>query len=258
VTVRCEGLSKSFATRAGLVSALEDVSFAARPEEFLCIVGPSGCGKTTLLKVIAGLVRPTGGRVMFETEPAGGRLRAALVFQEHDLFPWMTVLDNAAFSLETRGIARRVRRERVRALVDRVGLGPFAASYPHELSVGMRQRVAILRALIADPEILLLDEPFGALDAQTRLVLQAELLSAWRDHKKLVIHVTHDIDEALRLADRILVMSGRPGRIREEIPVPASRPRDVSSPEPPELAGLKRRIWAILQDEVRASLSVPE
>jgi NitT/TauT family transport system ATP-binding protein len=241
----------------GVVSALDDVTFDARPQEFLCVVGPSGCGKTTLLKLIAGLRRPTRGRIVLQPGRSSAEPRAVLVFQEHELFPWMTVLDNVAFGLETRGAARRERRERARASLDRVGLGRFARSYPHELSVGMRQRVAILRALVVNPDILLLDEPFGALDAQTRLVLQAELLDVWREHRTLVIHVTHDIDEAVLLGDRVLVMSGRPGRIREEIPVPLARPRDLAGHDAPELAEIRSRIWKILRDEVLTSLSMP-
>jgi NitT/TauT family transport system ATP-binding protein len=253
---RCEILSKTYDTRNGHVAALSDVTFSLAEQEFLCLVGPSGCGKTTLLKLIAGLLKPTSGQICFDHNSANDRPRVALVFQEHGLFPWMKVLDNAAFGLEMQGVGRQERRERARAFIEKVGLAEFADSYPHELSVGMRQRVAIARAFVADPEILLMDEPFGSLDAQTRLVLQGELLRIWKDHRKMVLYVTHDIDEAVLLGDRVLVMSGRPGTIREDIPVPLGRPRDLLSRENPETAEIRWHIWQTLRDEVHKSLHV--
>ncbi len=253
----CQRLCKVYQTRSRAVPALEDVSFSVGEQEFVCIVGPSGCGKTTLLKLIAGLLRPTAGQVIFDTPSADKRPRTALVFQEHGLFPWMTVLDNVALGLEMQGVGRQERRHRARAFIGKAGLAPFADSYPHELSVGMRQRVGIARAFVADPQMLLMDEPFGSLDAQTRLVLQEELLKIWKDHRKLVIYVTHDIEEAVLLGDRVLVMTGRPGRIREEIPIPLPRPRDLSAKEQPEVRGIKWHIWKILEEEVRKSLWIP-
>ena len=253
----CQHLGKAYQTRSGVVPALEDVTFTIRGQEFVCIVGPSGCGKTTLLKLIAGLLEPTSGRIIFDAKPADDRPRSALVFQEHGLFPWMTVLDNVAFGLEMQGVGRQERRGWARAFIEKVGLAPFAHSYPHELSVGMRQRVGIARAFVADPEILLMDEPFGSLDAQTRLVLQEELLRIWKDHQKLVVYVTHDIEEAVLLGDRVLVMTGRPGRIREEIPIPLGRPRDLSAREQPDVMEIKWHIWKMLEDEVRKSLWIP-
>jgi NitT/TauT family transport system ATP-binding protein len=253
----CEHLSKTYQTRNGIVPALEDVIFSVTGQEFVCIVGPSGCGKTTLLKLIAGLLEPTSGQIVFNAEPADGRPRSALVFQEHGLFPWMTVLDNVAFGLEMRGMGRQERRDQARAFVEQVGLASFANSYPHELSVGMRQRVGISRAFVADAPILLMDEPFGSLDAQTRLVLQEELLRIWKDHQKLVVYVTHDIEEAVLLGDRVLVMTGRPGSIREEIPIPLPRPRALSAKEQPEVMEIKWHIWKMLEDEVRKSLWIP-
>lgn len=250
----CQRLGKVYQTRSGAVPALEDVTFSIRGREFVCIVGPSGCGKTTLLKLIAGLLEPTSGRIVFDTEPADGRPRTALVFQEHGLFPWMTVLDNVAFGLEMQGLGRQERRDRARAHIDQMGLTTFAESYPHELSVGMRQRVGIARAFVADPQMLLMDEPFGSLDAQTRLVLQEELLRIWKDHQKLVVYVTHDIEEAVLLGDRVLVMTGRPGRIREEIPIPLGRPRDPSARGQSEVTEIVWNIWKMLEDEVRKSL----
>jgi len=253
----CQHLVKAYQTRNGVVLALEDVSFRIEEEEFVCIVGPSGCGKTTLLKLIAGLLEPTSGQILFDAEPADGRPRSALVFQDHGLFPWMTVLDNVAFGLEMQGVERQERRNRARAFIEKVGLVPFADNYPHELSVGMRQRVGVARAFVADPQMLLMDEPFGSLDGQTKLVLQEELLRIWKDHRKLVVYVTHDIEEAVLLGDRVLVMSGRPGQIREEIPILLGRPRDLSNRKRLEIAEIKWHIWKILKDEVRKNLWMP-
>jgi NitT/TauT family transport system ATP-binding protein len=253
----CQRLSKAYQTRSRVVPALEDVTFSVVEQEFVCIVGPSGCGKTTLLKLIAGLLEPTSGRIIFAAEPADGRPRSALVFQEHGLFPWMTVVDNVAFGLEMQGVGREERRARARAFIEQVGLASFADSYPHELSIGMRQRVGIARAFVADAPILLMDEPFGSLDAQTRLVLQEELLRIWKDHQKLVVYVTHDIEEAVLLGDRVLVMTGRPGRIGEVIPIPLGRPRDLSAGEQPDVTEIKWHIWKMLKDEVRKSLWIP-
>jgi NitT/TauT family transport system ATP-binding protein len=251
----CLALSKVFRTRNGSVHALDEATFSAASQEFLCIVGPSGCGKTTLLKIIAGLLVPTSGKVVFERPRQDHRPRSAMVFQEHGLFPWMTVLDNVAFGLEMQGVPRRERRRRAQVFVEQVGLRPFRRSYPHELSVGMRQRVGIARAFLADPEMLLMDEPLGSVDAQTKRVLQEELLKIWEHHQKLVVYVTHDIEEAVLLGDRVLVMTGRPGRIREELSIPLKRPRHLGK-DAPEIAELKWHIWKMLEDEVRKSLGV--
>ena len=250
----CSQLRKSFPTRNGPVLALDDVTFGAEREEFLCIVGPSGCGKTTLLKAIAGLVEPSSGSISFNGETPDGRLRTALVFQEHGLFPWMTLLDNVAFGLEMQGISRAERRARAREFLGKVGLVSFADNYPHELSVGMRQRANIARAFLADPRILLMDEPLGSLDAQTKVVLQEELLRVWKEYRKLVVYVTHDIREAVLLSDRVLVMSGRPSRVHEQIDVPLDRPRDLTDTTGPEVNELVRHIWQMLHTEVRDAL----
>jgi NitT/TauT family transport system ATP-binding protein len=252
----CHLLSKTYHTLNRQVAALQDVTFGMARREFLCVVGPSGCGKTTLLRIIAGLLEPTSGQITFDQQTVGNRPRCALVFQEHGLFPWISVLDNAAFGLEMQGVERQERRERARAFIDKVGLAAFANNYPHELSVGMRQRVAIARAFVADPEILLMDEPFGSLDAQTRLVLQEELLRVWQDDRKMVLYVTHDIDEAVLLGDRVLVMSGRPGTILKDIPVPLDRPRDPLRREERDTAGIRWQIWETLRDEVLKSLHI--
>ena len=259
----CRQVSHTFESRRGPIQALDGISFRARPHEFVCVVGPSGCGKTTLLKIIAGLLRPTAGTIEFGLNgqswtPANGRAwpQNALVFQEHGVFPWMSVADNVAFGLEMRRVARGERQSRARAFLDRVGIGAFADNYPHELSVGMRQRVGIARAFVADVPILLMDEPFGSLDAQTKLLLQEELLRIWREDRKLVVFVTHDLEEAVRLGDRVLVMTGRPGRIREEIPVRVPRPRSgVRNPR--HVAEIAWHIWQLLRDEARRSFSAP-
>lgn len=252
----CIELSKSYISRGAEVTALQAVEFAVREQEFVCIVGPSGCGKTTLLKIIAGLVEPTNGKIVFSIPQSNGHLRSAMVFQEQGLFPWMSVQDNVAFGLETQGVGLQERRQLARDFITKVGLSGFMHSFPHELSGGMRQRVAILRAFLANPHILLMDEPFGALDSQTRLVMQEELLRIWRDHRKTVIYVTHDIEEAILLGDRVLVMSGRPGRIRQEIDIPLARPRHLANRDHPEVAEIRWHIWKMLEDEVRKDLSI--
>jgi NitT/TauT family transport system ATP-binding protein len=252
---RCEEISHRFASSAGPVPALEGVTFTANPHEIVSIVGSSGCGKTTLLRIIAGLIRPERGRIVFGSDPEDRRPRSDLVFQEHGTFPWMTVRDNVGFGLEMLGTPRAERRERAMEFVDRVGLRPFALHYPHELSVGMRQRVGIARAFVSGAPVLLMDEPFGALDAQTRWVLQEELLDIWQRDRKLVVFVTHDIEEAVLLGDRVLVMTGQPGRIREEIEVGLGRPRHLPR-DRETVSDLTWHIWQLLKEEVRSGLSV--
>jgi NitT/TauT family transport system ATP-binding protein len=252
----CIALSKSYPGRSGPVPALQETTFSVGEREFACIVGPSVCGKSTLLKIIAGLLSPSSGRIVHNGSGESGRLHNALVFQEHGLFPWMTVLDNVAFGLEMQGVGRKERRRRAGAFVEQVGLAGFADSYPHELSVGMRQRAGIARAFVTDPQMLLMDEPLGSVDAQTKRVLQEELLRIWEDHQKLVLYVTHDIEEAVVLGDRVLVMTGRPGRIRADVSVPLPRPRHVGR-DRPEVAEIKWNIWKMLEDEVRRGLSSP-
>jgi NitT/TauT family transport system ATP-binding protein len=239
-------------------TALAGVSFAARGAEFVSIVGPSGCGKTTLLKIVAGLIEPSSGHISFDGAPVQKKLRTSLVFQDHGLLPWYDVLENVALGLRFQSGDRVAAREQARHFIVQVGLERFLHHHPHELSIGMRQRVGIARAFVADPEILLLDEPFGSLDAQTKLVLQQELLRIWQEHRKLVVHVTHDIEEAILLSDRIVVMSGRPGRIREEIAVSFARPRSLDVLGAPEANEIRNRIWDILEEEVRRSLWVPQ
>jgi NitT/TauT family transport system ATP-binding protein len=254
---RVEEIAKEYGSGSSRTTALAGVTLAARGAEFVSIVGPSGCGKTTLLKIIAGLVAPTSGTIAFDDDGASRQLRSALVFQDHGLLPWYDVLENVALGLRFQGGDREMALARARHFIVQVGLERFLHHKPHELSIGMRQRVGVARAFVADPHILLLDEPFGSLDAQTRLVLQQELLRIWQDHRKLVVHVTHDIDEAILLSDRIVVMSGRPGRIRAEIAVPFARPRHLDVLATAEAVQIRHRVWSILEEEVRESLCVP-
>jgi NitT/TauT family transport system ATP-binding protein len=179
-----------------------------------------------------------------------------MVFQDLGLFPWMTVIDNVAFGLEMLGMGRAERHARAEAFLTRVGLGGFLRNYPHELSGGMRQRAAILRAFLVDSPVLLMDEPFGALDSQTRLVMQEELLHIWKEHKRTILYVTHDIEEAILMGDEVIVMSGRPGTIRQIIPINIERPRQLADRNHPELADLRLQIWRMLEDEVRRDLKI--
>lgn len=255
--IECQNLYKAFQAQNGMIQALENVNFRVNGSEIICIVGPSGCGKTTLLKIIAGLVKPTHGRILNKEKTHNHHPDNAMVFQEHGLFPWMTLLDNVAFGLEMCGMGKKERRKKAMVFIEKVGLAAFVNNYPHQLSVGMRQRVGIARAFLINPDILLMDEPFGSLDSQTKILLQEELLRLWRENPKLVLYVTHDIEEALLLADRVLLMTGRPGSIREEIHIPLGRPRDISDLEQPEIREIKHHIWEMLKDEVRKNLWIP-
>lgn len=217
-------LTKAFYDSEGdrVTVAVSDVSFSVKRGEFVCIVGPSGCGKTTVLRILAGLEEQLSGTVMLHsTTPP------AMVFQEASVLPWLTVSENIAFPLSLKGVASAEKEARVRDMLELTGLTEFATARPHQLSGGMKQRVSVARALVDDREILLMDEPFGALDEQTRLVLQQELLRIWETTGKTVVFITHSVDEALTLADRVLVMSPRPGRLVADLAVPFERPRDV-------------------------------
>ena len=236
--------------RGGPLEVLRRVSFGVEAQEFVCLVGPSGCGKTTLLKVLAGLVHPYEGRVDFVGSHNGNPL-TAMVFQDHGLFPWMTVMDNVTFGLDMRGMARVERERRALPLLERAGLARFVRSYPHELSIGMKQRAGLIRAFVTDPAVLLMDEPFASLDAQTKLILQDELLRILRDYPRPVVYVTHDIEEAILLGDRVLVMTARPGEVKAEFQVPFARPRALAVIQTPEFADLKGLIWRDLEAAVR-------
>jgi len=254
VRVRFESVRKTYRRRNGIeVEALAGIDLVVDASEFVCILGPSGCGKSTLLLIAAGLVPPTAGRVVFEGTPAG-HPRTAMVFQEFALFPWRTVLHNVAFGLEVRGVRRAERVERALAWIRQVGLAGFEDRYPHELSGGMRQRVGIARALCVDPAVLLMDEPLSALDAQTRQLLQVDILALWERSRKTVLYVTHNIQEAVFLADRVVVLSRRPGRVREILYVPFGRPRTEDLLADPEFARFCHRIWTSLRDEAQAAM----
>jgi NitT/TauT family transport system ATP-binding protein len=252
----CINLTKTYSTQNREVIALKGIDFSVSEQEFVCIVGPSGCGKTTLLKIIAGLVRPSSGKVRFINESNSTRPKNSMVFQDQSLFPWMNILENVAFGLEMRGVSKQERHNQARDFMQRVGLGEFMFNYPRELSGGMRQRVAILRAFLNDPQVLLMDEPFGALDSQTRLVMQDELLRIWKEHKKTVIYITHDIEEAILLGDRVLVMSGRPGMIQADLAIPFDRPRTLSVRDHPEMISIRQEIWSMIEREVRQDLRI--
>ena len=222
-------LSKIFVTGTGeQVPALQGINLTVEDEEFLCILGPSGCGKTTLLRIIAGLDTPTTGSILVDGEALSGpSRRIAMIFQEYSLFPWRTILENVAFGLEVQGKDRKDRIATARKYLELVGLAPFEKSLTYELSGGMRQRVAVARALAIEPAALLMDEPFGALDAQTRNLMQTELQEIWKKTRKTILFVTHSVDEAVFLADRIVVLTQRPGRVREIVPVrKCPHPRD--------------------------------
>lgn len=256
VGLECREISKWFRTRDGDVHALQSASFGISAGEFVSILGPSGCGKTTLLKIMAGLLPPSAGEVRFSAAPYDGQARVALAFQEHGLFPWMTVLENVAFALEDHDHDSRSRQELARSFVDQVGLARYSGLYPQQLSRGMRQRVNIARAFARNPQILLLDEPFASLDAQSRRVLQEELMTRWRQYSNTVVFVTHDIEEAVLLADRVLLMSGAPGRIVEEHDIALPRPRDLDAWESGEVREIRRSLWLRLAAETRQSLAM--
>jgi len=226
--------------------ALKDINLAIEEKEFICIVGASGCGKTTLLRIIAGLETTSEGQILLSGRPIEGTdTDRGMVFQEYSLFPWKSVIDNIAFGLEMRGIPKTERREKAEKYLKIIRMEQFRDAYPHELSGGMRQRVAIARALANEPKVLLMDEPFGALDAQTRNVMQRELLEIWEETKKTVIFVTHSVDEAVFLADRIVILSPRPGKIEEVITVDLPRMRDRTAQE---FAEMRKYILKIMED----------
>ena len=246
--IRIEGVSKRYETTSGAVDAVRDVSLAVRRGEFCTIIGPSGCGKSTLLAMVGGLVQPDAGRVLIETQPVSGPdpKRVATVFQDPGLFPWRTTLENVEFGLELQGVPFARRRRVATDLLGPLGLRDFAAKYPRELSGGMRQRVAIGRALAIDTPIVLMDEPFGALDEQTRVLMGEWLLDIWRRTRKTVVFVTHSLHEALALSTRVVVMTARPGRIKSVLELPMPYPRAMESAE---LVALRAKLWSDIRDE---------
>ena len=242
-------LRKVYGGGTDAVVALDDIDLRVAPGEFLCIVGPSGCGKSTLLRILAGLDRQSSGRL--DIQAAGWAVPNAMVFQDSGLFPWMSVEKNVGFGLFTRGVAAAERAARGEAALKLVGLTRFRHHYPHQLSGGMRQRGAIARAFVTDPAMLLMDEPFAALDAQNRAILQAELVRLWEETGKTVVYITHSIEEALLLGDRTVVMTAHPGRIKQIIDVPFAHPRNLMAlSASAEFGRLKLDIWRLLEDEV--------
>jgi NitT/TauT family transport system ATP-binding protein len=250
-------ISMQFSRRGQTFEALRDVSFQVEAGEFISIVGASGCGKTTLLRIVDGLRPPTRGEVWVDGRPVDrpGPDRG-FVFQQDGLFPWRTIIDNVIFGLEVQGKSKGDARKRADTLLRLVGLNGFEQHFPHELSGGMRQRANLARALTIDPDVLLMDEPFASLDAQTREIMQSELLRIWRSNRKTVLFVTHQIDEAVYLADRVVVMTSRPGQVKAVVDVAIPRPRDLSVKRTPRFLELVDEIWKMIEEEVKAALHI--
>jgi NitT/TauT family transport system ATP-binding protein len=247
VILRVDGLSKVFETRGRRTTALNDINFETHRREFLCIVGPSGCGKSTLVRILAGLDRQSSGRVLLAGKPVTGPgADRGMVFQGYTLFPWLTVKRNVMFGLEMNNHGRAHAEREALQWLDLIGLGKYADAYPHQLSGGMKQRVAIARALANQPRILLMDEPFSALDAQTRARMQSYLLDIWRKIDITIVFITHDLDEAVFLADRILVLKANPGEVAELIEVPVPRPRHAAQYVGPEFRAAKERLEELI------------
>jgi NitT/TauT family transport system ATP-binding protein len=258
--IELEKVSKTFGVqergRAALKPArfiaLSEMSFQVGAGEFLVIVGPSGCGKSTLLDLLAGLTKPCSGRILLDGKPIGGpAMDRGIVFQQYALFPWRTALENVAFGLEVQGIAEKARREIAQRYLSLVGLDGFEHRHPHELSGGMKQRVAIARSLAYEPEVLMMDEPFAALDAQTRETLQAELVRIWKASGKTIIFITHGIDEAVALGQRVAIMTSGPGKIKTVVEVPEDLRQSDDVRSHPDFAAVRHEIWSVLRDEVK-------
>ena len=247
--ISLQGVSRQFFTPRE-VKVLDDVTLSIRDKQFACLLGPSGCGKSTLLNIVAGFDRPTSGSALFAGRPIERPApERAVVFQEMALFPWLTALDNVMFAPVTQGVAKKEAQERARRYIDLVGLNGFEKHYPAELSGGMKQRVEIARVLVMEPEALLMDEPFGALDAQTRTLMQELLLSVWDKHRQSVMFITHDVEEAIFLADTIFVMTSRPGRIKQTVQVPLERPRTAEMVTSAVFNECKRTVLALIREE---------
>ncbi len=250
VKVHIDNVVKKFNGRNGEMIALNGVTLDIHDNEFICVVGPSGCGKSTLLNIIAGLLEPTSGQVYCDGKLVEGTgTDRGVVFQQYALFPWLTVKKNVRFALEMRGVKGKEADELAMKYLEKVDLVKFANHYPKELSGGMKQRVAIARAYAAEPQVLLMDEPFGALDAQTRTQLQSELLQTWEHDMKTCFFITHDVDEAIILAQKVIVMSARPGRVKAVIDIDIPYPRDQETKMSPRFLELKNEIWSLVYQE---------
>ncbi|GAK52311.1 ABC transporter related [Candidatus Moduliflexus flocculans] len=254
IKILARQVSKIFSTTQGTFTALHDFNLEVHEGEFLCIVGPSGCGKSTFLRILAGLLAPTSGEIQILPGANPKKPLNNIVFQEYAIFPWKKVIDNVAFGLEMRGYSKKERHEIAHNWLERVGLRKFAFHYPYQLSGGMKQRVSIARALANDPEVLLMDEPLGALDAQTRNILQDELLHIWQAYRKTVVYITHGIEESVLLGDRIILMTAQPGTNKADIEVDIPRPRDLKTTSTARFAELSYQIWEALRDEVTRAM----
>jgi NitT/TauT family transport system ATP-binding protein len=248
-----EGLCKRF----GEIEALRDIDVSIGEGEFVSVLGASGCGKSTLLRMVDGLIEPSGGELRIDDRPVRGPgPDRAFVFQQDRLLPWRTIEDNVAFGLELKGVKRKAARGRAPELLALVGLERFARHYPHQLSGGMRQRANIARALAVDPDVLLMDEPFAALDWQTREIMQSELLRIWQERQKTVLFVTHQIDEAVYLSDRIVILTPRPGQVKAVVSIDIPRPRTLETKRSPEFSRYVDEVWALIEHEVRESMAL--
>ncbi|MFO7321930.1 MAG: ABC transporter ATP-binding protein [Chloroflexota bacterium] len=254
VTIR--NLSHSFESPNGSLLVLDNINLTLADNEFVSIVGTSGCGKSTLLNLVAGLIEPVAGEILLDSKPIDGPGRdRGVVFQSYTLFPWLTVWKNIDFALRKTRLSRAEKDELIRHYISTVGLEGFEDAYPNQLSGGMRQRVAIARALVYKPEVLLMDEPFGALDAQTRGMMQELLLHVWETHRTTVLFITHDVDEALFMSDRVVVMSARPGRIKLEVPVELPHPRSYEVVTSPQFVELKLRVLEAIREEALKTMT---
>lgn len=255
--ISARGVSKTFAGQKGEVVALKDLSMDVQDGEFVVVVGASGCGKTTLLNLVAGFDKPSQGEILLKGEPVQGiNPQCGMIFQQYALFPWKTVQENVEFGLKMKKIPRSERKAIAAKYIDLVSLQGFEKVYPHHLSGGMKQRVSIARSLANNPEVMLLDEPFAALDAMTRQVLQEQLVRIYEKHKKTILFITHSIDEALLLSSRIVIMTARPGRIAQDIPNDLPHPRNPEVQLSERYVELKRMIWSNVQSEVMKSMEV--
>ncbi len=254
VKIIARDVVKVYPSANGDITAIDNFSLEVEDGEFVCVVGPSGCGKSTFLRILAGLIPISSGHVQIMPGAEPGKPLNSMVFQEYAIYPWKKVIDNVAFGLQMRGISKRQRYEIAMEWIGRVGLHKFANHYPAQLSGGMKQRVSIARALANDPEVLLMDEPLGALDAQTRMVMQDELMRIWESQRKTVVYITHSLDEAILLGDRVVIMTAHPGRNKATFNIDLPRPRTIETLTLPEFGQHKGRVWASLQDEVTKAM----
>lgn len=248
-------VGKIFKTKSGDTTALEKTSFTVEDGEFVTILGPSGCGKSTILRIVAGLEESNSGQVLLDGQEINGPgPDRGMVFQSYTLYPWLTVKENITFGLKLKGVSQKERDDLARHYLQLIGLEGFEKHYPIQLSGGMKQRVAIARALANDPKILLMDEPFGALDAQTRTIMQEVLLKAWEESKKTILFITHDVDESIFLADSVYVMTARPGRLKKKIPITLDRPREFSMKSTVEFGNYKEELLSLIREESLKSI----